>query len=384
MAGLTNTGLVVKTFEEINSSIDSANKSFLGSGTDSGAEGLYPTFRNSISVELNELWQVFLSIVKQRGIADAEGTQLAAEASIAGIVFGSSSNSVINDVEVTGSEGSVIPQFYQMKANSTGKLFQTLQSYTLPASGSQPLLISLTAIEEGPIACIAGDLTGTYPTGVTLIESVSDAVLGSYPETDEEFKADYPNKLAQIGGGSLENIVEAVRGLVNVTSATGRENRTSETNSDGLPPYSFEIIVVGDTDENIALKIREKSASGPTHGNTTVNTTYEGNTIPIKFSRPTAILIYIEVEITSKDSNFPATGDQLIEDNILEYGALLNGGDDVLLSKLQQAITKVDGILSYTLKFDIIDPPVNTSSNISIDAAEIASISSTRIDVTVL
>jgi uncharacterized phage protein gp47/JayE len=385
MAGLTNTGFIVKTLEEINSSVDEKNKSILGSGTESRGEGAYITFRDSITLEISEMWQALLAITKQRGIQESEGVQLSSEASIVGITKAGKTQSIINNVEVFGSEGSIIPEFYQMQVLSTGQLFQTTQEYVVPAVGLQPLIITLTALESGPVPCIAGDLTGTYPIGITSIQSIEDAIVGRNEETDEEFKADYPNKIAQIGGGSLSAIVEGVRSVPGVVSATGRENRTGIVDAFDLSPFSFEIIVRGGTDQDIAEKIFEKSsAGGPITGNTTVVLVYEGNNIPIKFSRPTPINIYIDVIISSYNTNFPSGGGTIIENNILSYGDTLNAGDDVLLPSLQNAITNVPGILSYSLKFDVITPPVNEISNIIIDVNETAIIDSINLNVTVL
>jgi uncharacterized phage protein gp47/JayE len=384
MAGLTITGFIAKTYSQIRASINTANQPVLGSGVETDQESLYAYLRNIVALEMETLWQANRSVVNQRGIQSAEGVQLDSEASVVGVKRQGSSNSAIEGVEVLGSEGSTIPQFYQMSDSETGEAFQTLQSYTLPASGSQPLLVDFQAINTGPIACLAGNLVGTFPSGVTSIDNPDDAILGTNAETDEEFRSAYSGRLAQIGGATLKAIEEAVRAVDNVSSVFVRDNRDGETDANGLPPYSFEVIVSGGTNSDIAQAILDKTAAGgPSFGNTTENAFYEGNSIPIKFSRPSDIDVFIEVDITSTDSNFPVGGGELIEDELLAYGATLSAGNDVLLAKLQNAVTSIDGILAYTLKFDTVDPPVNTASNISVDINERASISSARITITV-
>ncbi len=379
MSGLDSTGFTPKTFAEIKASIDTVMKPTLGAGVATDSDSLYANIRNVFALELALAWEAQESIYNQRGINLAEGVQLDNEASVVGVQRVGASFSVVG-VDVEGSQSTVIPVGTQLNVSSTGKIFQTTTEHTLPAVGSQPLAITMQAIEKGAIVCLSGELTGTLPIGVTSMTNPLDATVGDAQETDEEFRVAYPTRLARIGGASIPAITAELESVANVTSALLRENVTDIIDTNNLLPHSFQAIVSGGTDEDVAQALFDKKAAGiATNGAESEVIVFNGQNFTLNFDRPTDILIYITVDILTVDSLlFPVNGNVVIEDNILAYGDTLVADNDVLLAKLQQSITSVPGILTYTLKFDTITPPVNQTINIAIDLDEVADFDSTR------
>lgn len=120
----------------------------------------------------------------------------------------------------------------------------------------------------------------------------------------------------------------------------------------GRVPKSFEAVVQGGTDENIAEKIWETKPAGiNTFGNTDFTITdSQGDPQVISFSRPTSIYIWVNVDLTlNPEDTFPSNGTELVEQAIVDYGETLNIGEDVLWQKVLCQIFDVSGIASGDL-----------------------------------
>lgn len=380
MSGLTATGFQAKTLEEIITGVKARLRASYGSGVDTDTDEVVMVTLLPVILELVELWQGSKGQYDFFNKLNAEGISLDNLGAILNIprLRGVKSTAI---VEVTGTEGATIPINFIRSVEDTNEPFQTLIEYTLPDVGSQPLNISMTALNDGPIASVAGTLNqGVLPGGVTSMVNTVDADTGTYDETDEEYRIGLGTRLAALGAGTVVAIKAALLTIPNVVSASVFENDTSKTDSDGLPPHSIKALVEGGTDQNIWDVLGIKKGAGTYTDGTEVGTytdTTDGQTFPMRFERATLINIYVTVAVTSKDSNYPATGDQDIEDAILAEGALFEAGDDVVKPRLQRAVTSVPGILDYTLYFDTSATPT-TDTAIVIGAFEKADFDSTR------
>lgn len=382
MTGLSSTGFLAKTEQEIRDDIKSRARSFFGSGIETDADSAVMNVFNPVIIELEELWQGAQLLYEFQNPNAAEGVSLDNIGAITNTprIEGAKSTVV---VQATGTPGSVIPQFYKRGVQDTGDLFQTLTSQVLPIVGSQPLEFTMEALEDGPITAIAGTLNqGALPSGVTSIINAVDATEGSFDETDEEYRISRKERLAATGAATVVSIKAALLGVAGVTSVAVFENDTGVTDSNGLPPHSIRALVAGGTDQDIIDTLGVKKGAG-TFTDGSISGTYtdpvDGQAFTIRFSRVTAIGIYVAVNVTSKDASYPVTGDQDIEDAILALE--WDVGEDVVLPKLQNAVTSVPGIITYTLFFDTSASPV-VDSTIVIAVDEQADFDSTRITVT--
>jgi len=241
----------------------------------------------------------------------------------------------------------------------------------------------MTALNDGPVAAIAGTLNqGTLPSGVTIMINPTDAELGTNDETDEEYRIGLTSRLAALGAGTVPAIKAALLTVLGVNTVAVFENDTDLTNANGLPPHSIRALVQGGADQDIIDTLGVKKGAG-TYTDGTVSGTYtdptDGQTFTINFSRSTDIAIYVTVNVTIKDGNYPGTGDQDIEDAILALTWEL--GEDVTKPKLQNAITSIPGIIDYDLFFGTTITPV-TDTPITIANFELADFDSTRTTVT--
>ncbi len=167
-----------------------------------------------------------------------------------------------------------------------------------------------------------------------------------------------------------------------VTYTTWRENREETTDINGLPPKSFEIIVEGGNDLDIAEKILECGAGGiETLGTESESVTdSEGNGYTIRFSRVTPKQIYLIVNLVT-DGDYPVDGDDTVKDLIVSYINSLDRGQDVLNWKIDSAFKDVEGITGVTSILQGFTDPPTLSANLSIANSERAYISASEIVV---
>ncbi|MCH9712775.1 MAG: baseplate J/gp47 family protein [Proteobacteria bacterium] len=276
----------------------------------------------------------------------------------------------------------------------------TAFDYTVPpGSGLPPFgdaafasdenLVSLIAEDAGNIAAPAGSLTDVIsPTvGVESSNNQDDADAGSDIETDAEARKRTTESLNIGGGGYREAIIAILLDTAGVTSATLFEN------NDGLIPTpsgggigTVECFVVGGTDNDVATSVLNSVSAGvQSFGNITVPLIDSQNQpVSVSFSRLSSVKIYVEVTRTINNDEaqgpvYPITGDDDIKTALaaIEF----NPGQDVWETTLREAITSsVPGIVTLSIKFDTITPPVNTSP-IAINQISAADIDSS--DVTI-
>ncbi len=382
MAGLTSTGFTSKTLQEITDSINARLRSSFGSGVETSTDSIVSQIVNPIAIEIKESWDGTRLTYEQMNPNAAEGVSLDNVGAITNTprVAGAKSTVV---VQVSGTEGSVIPIGFQRGVATTGELFQTTATHTLPATGSQPLSFTMTALNDGAVVCIAGTLTqGTLPSGISTMVNAVDATVGSLDETDEEYRVGRISRLQSLAGGTVIAIRDALLTVTGVTGASVFENDTGVLVG-LLPPHSINALVAGGADQDIWNILGVKKGAGTYTTGAQVGTyidPVDSQPYTMRFDRVTSVNIYVTVTITSKDAGtYPATGDADIETAILALTWAV--GEDVTLPKLQSAVTATPGIITYTLFFDTSASP-STNTTITISATQQADFNSTRTTVT--
>lgn len=164
--------------------------------------------------------------------------------------------------------------------------------------------------------------------------------------------------------------------------------------SGGRPPKSFESVVEGGSDADVALKIWQLKPAGiATFGNVnnyagvTITDSF-GNSQVIYFTRATPVYIWVTVALTlNPQETFPVNGQELVSEAILAYGNTLGIGIDVFIQRVQAAVFTVPGIASATVQLartlNISDTPSYGSIDIELGETEISSWDLGRINVSI-
>jgi hypothetical protein len=212
-----------------------------------------------------------------------------------------------------GAFGTIIPVGAQAQ-DTSGNIYVCVEGGTIPNGGS--ITLTFANVVNGPIPCPDGTLTRIYKTisGWDTINNPTDGVLGRNVETRDEFEARRQASVAINARGSLQSIfanVFAVPDVIDVYAAENVTNATVPIGSTNYPmlPHSILVSVVGGDNDAIADAIwRKKDVGCDMNGNTSVVVVdSEGYAPPypqytIKFERPDALPILIEVELADSPS----------------------------------------------------------------------------------
>jgi uncharacterized phage protein gp47/JayE len=248
-----------------------------------------------------------------------------------------------------------------------------------------------TATTAGANTLPANSLN-TIVTAVSGWDSVINPVVGLTGrdvETDEELRirrANTPLTGNATDDAILLNISNNVSG---VTSVTVTSNRTDATDGDGRPPHSFEAVVVGGADADIAQQIWDTQPSGiASYGNDSeVVVDSQGNNQTVYFSRTVPMYIWVKVkrDLYSEET-YPAGGDDAIKQAIVDWAAINQPiGKDVIRQRLSEPVYSIPGIEDIEITIDgdlsIGHTPSYALQNIVVAGSEIANFATSRIIV---
>jgi hypothetical protein len=175
--------------------------------------------------------------------------------------------------------------------------------------------------------------------------------------------------------------------VTNVTQSLGFENLGIFTDLAGRPPKSFEIVVNGGLDIDIAETIYGSKPAGiQSFGNVGPIQVFDpfGFEHDIFFSRPTLVPIYMTLKLFV-DSTFDHTMVQKIQEDLVTTGELLKIGQQVIVfgtNGLVGSFNNIPGVVSYQFGVGLNpNPPLGQVANIPMGAEQLASFDTSRIIV---
>lgn len=248
--------------------------------------------------------------------------------------------------------------------------------------------------EDGVITLVNGSITQMVDnmTGFTGVNNLITPSYGREEETDAELRSSYVSKAYLRSETMIDSIASALlEEIDDVISVSGSENYTDETDVNGLPPHSIEMIVEGGDDYAIADIILGRKAAGiNTYGSTAIDTSgkYQ-DTITIRFSRPTHLYTWFKVVLHGKSGAIAKDYDTLTITSIMNYVGTLVAGDDLLTQKLIEGIyddvagvTFVDILVATTTDKTVVpEEPDYLSGNVEATIRQLITTDSSRIEV---
>jgi uncharacterized phage protein gp47/JayE len=243
-------------------------------------------------------------------------------------------------------------------------------------------------------------VTNLYPTGdPTYFDTDSTQFrTGQDEETDDELRERALD--ATSGGGSATHDAIAgnlINSIEDVTSVKLFENKTDtdNTGSGGLPPHSFEAVVFGGSDIEVANAIFEKKAvtsrdySGVngTAVTETVVSDINGQEREIEFSRPNALNVDLTLDLVINDNYI---GDNELKDRIVGYvgGTLsdssttigLGVAEDVIIDNIRDIVIGADdtGVVAFDNSVD--GTPIETTpTTTTVDGIEVIDVGAVEV-----
>ncbi|MFW7187963.1 MULTISPECIES: baseplate J/gp47 family protein [Lysinibacillus] len=270
--------------------------------------------------------------------------------------------------------------------------FKALEAIDAIEDGSYR--VSVEALEYGAIGNVEPNDISIIVNPQSGINSVTnqDAFFnGQDEEMDEKLQDRYYESLGKLGSRRVEsieaNVLDDVEG---VRAAVVIENDTNVEDADGRPPNSFETVVLGGLDEDIAMAIFRKKGGGIRAYGSTVFTYTDNRGIvhEIGFTRASTVSVYVRVYI-KKNNQFPINGEDLAVANIVKYiGGTYNDelypgvgmSKDVVCTKAEARILSIDGVDDVRVEFST-DGVTFEPHNVTIAFPEVAETDESKIEV---
>lgn len=222
--------------------------------------------------------------------------------------------------------------------------------------------------------------------GWTGCNNESAAYVGRNAETITEARQRYASAVYKNSVSMKESIRAALLELPDVQSVTVYENRSDEV-VDDMKPHSFEVIIHGGDDREIAQTILEKAPIGiDSNGDIAVEVTdSEGTAETIYFNRPEEIPIYVRITIEEyTEESLPGDLVNTIKRIVAENGNSLEMGKDVIAQRFLGPIySAVDGISYINLTISTNASSGFTGETIAIARGQIATFAEDNISVAI-
>lgn len=302
--------------------------------------------------------------------------------------------SLLQGVEFGGQPGTLIPAGSEAVVADSGERFATVADITLDGTGVATG--DMQSVSLGRIACPVGalDTIATTVLGWETVNNPTAAIVGTDEESDFASRQRRRNTLALQGISLSEAVTSRLYAVDGVRSLVFRENilPTSEV-IDGitLAPHSIYACVSGGEDADIAQALLEtKTAGAAWNGSVLVNVIdpFSGQTYPVRFERPTPVLLYIRVTVRAT----PLDAESLVRNAIINYANGLNDGEpgfavgeDVSPFELAGAINQAEPRL-FVMKVEISTDGglAYTTNDAVIDITQVAAVTSNSISVVVV
>lgn len=395
--GITTSGFVLKTFDEILEEMNAEAKKpeYWGADVDVSEFGEIGIFTQNMAKAVSDIWEVLEDSYHSRWINTAEGVSLDRVVAIGGLSRNAARKAIVS-VSVSGTNGTTIPVGFKTQTPQ-GIQFETISI----------AVANITGTNVDSRAVIAGD-TGVVPanTIVEIVNPVSGltdvnnslASTGGFPiESDVDLRKRFNDRDVS-GGSSVPAIISALLALDNVITAKVTENTTDVTDGEGLPPHSIHCVVSGSaTDTEISEAIfSAKSAGIASYGSkSAIVEDDNGDQHIVYWDEPTDVFINVIANITSnsewESSNETAVktavvqaigGIDTINDIATEYQGI-EIGEDVRSYLPMTKMDDITGIDSVEILIAYYPTTPTSSAKLTINSSQSSRVDTANITVNV-
>lgn len=238
----------------------------------------------------------------------------------------------------------------------------TLNAFSADFTGLQSAQAGIfvaSSVGVQAVPALTLDTIVTPVSGWLEIEQPATGTDGTDTETDTSMRL-RAIRTIRSGTATEQAIRDAVYSVDGVSKVVVTSNRTSTTDSEGRPPKSFEVVVVGGSDTAIAEAIWNTQPAGILPYGTTIIPVVgsDSDTHEVGFSHPEPKYAWVEVQIIATDPDGGPAADyqQRIKDAVSLYGREnFDLGDNFILQKFYAPVYAVPGIYSVALRTAMTD-----------------------------
>lgn len=406
MAGLTSTGLEIKSAETLQGEIEAQQRADIADDLDTSAESVIGQLNGIMVTKLAELWELALVVYNARRPGDASADSLDGLCRITGTSRADPTKGRVQ-LRLTIAANKTIPagsvaQVVDQPDNRWVTLEDGVNSTGLQATR----VVRAEAQTAGRYVANAGQITviATPVAGWVAVTNLADAAVGAPLESDPLLRIRRERELSAAASSPVDALRAAVLRVTDVNgnrvvaSCTVDENPSAFSDAIGRPPHAVEVVVEfleglagADLDaarQAVADAIWASKAGGiPTWGDPAVGHSAtvldsQGVSRTVRWTEPALVPIYATVTLARDRATY--AGDAAVKQAAVDYGATLRLGADVVWSKLSARIADLAGV------DDVAGLLIGTSlgtlraTNVPIGPRERASFDTANVTVVVL
>lgn len=262
MLQITDTGIIIDELTNIHQRLTDGFRQIYGDDINVDADTPDGQMIGLFSQEIANLNQMLAFIVQMLDPYQATGTWLDQRAMYAGIVRRGAEYSRLHDVVATGRAGTSIP-VGTVFSDETRARWVLEEMATLGSLGSARIVLRSETPGKFPLQANAALKMETVIVGVEKVVSVADATEGVEEETDGQLLKRFMRSHSINNYDDRDGIRAALLALPDVEQAAVLENYHHDTDpKTGVPGHTFNAIVIGGGDEDIALALLKKKMGG--------------------------------------------------------------------------------------------------------------------------
>lgn len=378
-------GLIIQNLAEILAERENNLKSFLGDDFIISGESVVANLQLADADRELSIQELLLYIASQLDPDQAEGIWLDYICALNNITRYRATKSTI-PVIVSGSVNTSKNIGELIIVNeSTDEYYTNIEPIVIEEDGTDSVMFQATSF--GPITNLISDnfYLKTPSLGITGVayDTSRTGVVGRNTETDAELRLRRANSVTYTASSILSSIKSAVASLSNIQGLQVYENDTMQT-KEGLPPKSFEIVVQGGDDDEIAQAILSKKPVGiQAFGNTVVEVTDEDlNIFEVGFTRPTEVPISLTITFTSGQTQSQDWKDSLKTELVEEFKKIYTVGESVYAYNLYYVLNKHPEIINVTNLKVSKTSSISWSDTVAIQKRELAQLVADNITIT--
>jgi uncharacterized phage protein gp47/JayE len=390
-SGLTPTGFIAKTQQEIVTDINTQILNTIDPGLDLSADQPMGQLIGIFAEKIAEEWEAVATAYNEMDPDAAEGYLLDALCALTGTRRQTATYSTVTVTLNLNSGTTVNAGSTASVANQPANVWVAESTVTNSGGSTADFTTTFRSQNPGPFVANASTLTviSSPVIGWNSITNPGDAILGVATDSDPVLRVKRQAELSAAGACTTDAIRADVLEVAGVLQCFVLENTSDVADGNGLPPHSFDVIIWDGSSPQasntaIAQAIWNDKPTGiPTHGSISANATdSQGNSRSVNFDRASQVPIYMSLTVT-RGPTYPSNGDALVQAALAAYAsANLNLGVEVVALAFRAAALTVPGVLDVPVfTLGTAPSPVGTA-NIPITQFQIATLSTSNVVVT--
>jgi uncharacterized phage protein gp47/JayE len=333
--GINAEGFTRKNLRDILLEIETDQKLEISPTIDVSSESVLGQLNGIFARQMAEAWEALEACYHGFDPDAAEGFLLTALAKLTGTTRRAPTQSVVTlTVNLDSGTELVAGDAFAAITDKPDVRWTPREDFIAPSDGDYDRVF--LSENTGAIVGEAGtiEVIATPIVGWNSVTNAGDASLGHDLDSDETLRTRREDQLAATGSSTIAGLQSDVLAVENVETAACFENFGDTTDSNGLPPHSFEVLVYDGVspaadDNEIAQAIWDTKPAGiRAYGLTSGNALdADGVTQEVEFSRLTVREVYVEIDL---DTGTGYAGDAAVKSAVVTASnARFEQGDDV-------------------------------------------------------